>query len=228
MNFNTVACFRSDYPSGHPFQLATLTLAATTETAIKFGNGNAAIIAVPSQTAILGSSAPMDPNANNALSADVLGGMSDRRGLASRPYFNSTSFDFDRPFILRLCGRGAAVTAGSNTLTLDVYQGTTSAVVGTAGNVVATTGAVAMATTHPFGFYMDVKMAWDSTSQALYGTYAGAVLYNSATVTTIASTAITNNVAVTTSSGLSFLVSAAWGQSAGGSVTLTEMSLEQV
>ncbi len=228
MNFNTFACFRSDYPTGHPFQIATLTLASTTETAVSFSNTNAAIIAVPSQTAIVGSATPLSGNANAALLADVGGAMSDRRGLASRPYFNSTSFDLDRPFTFRICGQGAAVTGAGNTLTLQVYQGTSTSVVGTAGNVVATTGAVAMATTHPFGFLMEVHMGWDVVSQALYGTYQGAVLYNSVTQTTIARTALTHNTAVTTYAGLSFLVTATWGNAAGGTVTVNEMCLEQV
>ena len=228
MNFNSFAVYRSDYPSGHPFQLASQTLAATTETAIKFSNGNAAIIAVPSQTAVLGSSTPMDPNANSAFSADVYGAMSDRRGLAQRPYFTSTSFDNDRPFHLRICGRGTSVADGANSLTLNIYQGTSASVVGTAGNIVATSGAVATATAHPIGFYMDVLMAWDSVNQALYGTYSGAALFNSATQTTIASTALTHNTAVTTYTGLSFLVSVTWGAAVGGTVVLTEMSLDQV
>jgi len=228
MNFNTFACYRSDYPSGHPSQLASQTLAATTETAVKFANGNAAIIAVPSQTAVLGSSSPMDPNANSAISADVYGAPSDRRGLAQRPYFNSTSFDFDRPFIFRICGRGTAVANGANTWTLNIYQGTASTVVGTSGNLVATSGTVTMATAEPFGFYMDVKMAWDAVNQALYGVFSGAVLYNSATVTTVANTALSHNTAVTTYAGLSFLASVTWGNAVGGTTTVTEMALEQV
>lgn len=228
MNANTFTAIGAGYPAGHPFQLASQTLASTTETAFLFSNGNAAIIAVPTQNAIVGSYTPMDPNANAALLADVYGAMSERRYLAGRPYFTSTSFDLDRPFRLRLCGRGAAVTGGGNTLTLNVYQGTSTSVVGTAGNIVATSGAVAMATTHPFGFYMTVTMAWDSMSQALYGTFDGAVLYNATTQTTIASTALSHVVSVPTYTGLSFLVTATWGAAAGGTTVMSEMSLEQV
>jgi hypothetical protein len=215
MNHETVALLRSDYPTGHPFQTVTLTLAATTETSVKLSNGNVAIVAVPSQTAIIGSSTPMSPNANPANLADVYGSPSDRRYLAGRPYFSSTAFDGGRPFRVRWVGRGSAVANGGNTLTLRIYQGTTGAVVGTAGNVIAATSAIGTTGTANLTFMIEATVNWDSTQQTLNGWFIYAVYYNT-TATFATTAALTSNTSVATYAGLSFLQSVQWGNAAGG------------
>ena|SRR5581483_335155 len=227
MNSDTFACLRNDYPAGHPFQVASQTLAATTETAIALSNGAAAIIAVPQQTDIRGASTPLDPNANPSFSMDVFGAAGDGRMLAGRPYFTSGTFDNGRPLRIRWVGRGAAAANAGNTLTMRMYQGTSSAVIGTAANIIAATSAIATASAANLNFIMEVTVVWDSTLQILNGEFWYSVYYN-ATQSYGSRAALSHNTSVTTPAGLSFLPSVQWGNAVGGTIVTSELSMERV
>jgi hypothetical protein len=232
MNSDTFAAFQGG--TGRNALLSQI-LASTTETAIGVGvdSGSttvAAALLLPQQAAIVGSSNPLDPNSS---ATTLSGGLGNAGGYPqrSRPYFQSGSFDSDHPFRVRWVGRGAAVANAGNTLTLRVYQGlaqaTTGGVIGTAGNIVATTAAIATASTANLSFVVEVTVAWDSTQQLLHGWFLTSVLYNNVTTFTT-STALSHNTSVTTAAGLSFFPTVQWGNAVGGTIVSTEFAAEQV
>jgi hypothetical protein len=233
MNSDTFAAYQGGTGRN---ALLSQTLASTTETAIALGNDSgsttlAAVLPVPQQTGIVGISNPLDYNANSATLSSGLGnagGYIQR----TRPYFQSGSFDADHPFRYRWVGRGSAVANAGNTLTLRVYQGvtpqaTTGGVIGTAGNIVATTAAIATASSANLSFLIEVTMAWDSTQQLLHGWFLTSVLYNNVTTFTTSS-ALSHNTSVTTAAGLSFFPTVQWGNAVGGTIVSTETAMEQV
>lgn len=225
MNFNTINGFVGGTGRN---QIPLQTLATVTETAFTVntdsGTGVTAIVGIPAGAGITGSESPLDVNANAAgliQNSSLLIG----RGVA-RPQFTSKAFD-GRPFKVRLYGTGAAVTNAGNTLLLTLYSGTTSAVVGTAGNVVAVTSAVATATTHPLNFMLEATFLWDSTVQTLQGWYTYSINYNG-TTTFVTTAALTHNTAVTTIASAKFLATATWGNAVGGTIQVNEFSVERV
>ena len=172
MNSDSFRVLRNDYPTGHPYQLQTAAYNITgTETVFLLQNGTPAVLFMPLQTDILGSSTPMDPSAGAALSADVLGGESDFRGLRGRPYFHSGSFD-GRGFRIRVTGNASVVQGGTATnVILTLYMGT-SATVGsdTAINATTTSGnVIALSSTITGPFIAEWTLLWDSTQQKITG-----------------------------------------------------------
>ncbi len=237
MNSDVFAVLRTDFPSGHPFQLppAGNTVSTTTLTQYNLANGAVAIVSVPSQTAILGSATPLNPNANAALSADVLGMDGDSRGLVGRPYFISTAFDLGRPHRLRAIGTvvvGATQTA--HVLGINVYQGTTSggnAIYPVSTNATSSAGvgtSAAGVTAGSYNFIIEATMLWDSSSQKLvtaevWSTVCGT--YSSRG----AAGAATSTGSITPYTALQYNLAFVWGVSnAANNVTVTEFSLERV
>lgn len=210
-------------------QIASQTLASTTETEFKVnqdaGAANAiAVLQIPQQTAIVGSSTAFNSSINSAILVGGLGQPNDPSRLAGRPYFNSTSFDNGKPFLVRLAGVVTPASNAANTLTLILYSGTSKS-----GTAVCTTGALTgtESSTQAGAFILESQMTWDSVGQILNGQFwysvsAGATpsyhvwAVNSATA------------AVTAVANLKFCASATWGNAAGGTVAVSEFSISQL
>lgn len=236
MNSDNVSIVRSDFPSTHPFAPAVLNLSSTTETAFSFVNTTGpAIISIPLQTAILGSSTPSDPNANPAVLSSNLG----RPGAGYRgapPYFTSGSFD-GRQFTLTACVKTLVTTsaaAGGASLTIKPYLGT-SATLGSDINLFSPTviNVPASQTAVSISSVVNLTLVWDSTTQKLFGegwANQGLSTAVASVYTARGALAQANGVAAASVSILNFLVSAVWSVNAPTSAahTLTEFSISQI
>lgn len=224
MNANTISGFIGGTKRG---QIPSQTLATVTETAIPINTDagtTAVVIAVPLQTAVLGSSTSLGPNGNGAILVPPGGAGYAVPDAINAPYFNSASFDLSRPFNVRLIGIAASAVGSANGPTFKLYQGTSASVLG--GTAFASQ-AIASATATNIRFYLNVACYWDSTSQVLAGVLSGN--YTVAGVTTaIANTALTSVTTLATPAALSFVPSVTWGNAVGGTLTLAEISIEQV
>lgn len=223
MNANTIVSLQGGTGRN---QILSQTLASTTETLFQVqtdsGTPNTAIIAVPYGSGVIGTSAPQDPNANSAITGFDFGREYGRPNGTNAPWYSTSSFDFARPFKLRIFGTATSVTGTGNSLTVKVYNGTT-----TGGTAIATTGAISAATASAITFEVEATLQWSSAIGSLSGFYN--VLQNVAGTQTFTSDAHTTNVStVAAVSGLQFVVSATWGATAGGTTSITEISIEQV
>ncbi len=208
-------------------QLITQTLASTTETEFKVGTdtvagGAIAVLTVPQQTDVVGSFNPLDTEAGGAGLMDNYGRFGVMRG-ASRPGFNSSSFDYGQPFLLRLCGVATPASNSGNSLTVKLYLDTTKS-----GTNIATTGAVPQATTTTAkNFAIEAQLMWDSVSKAVNGQFWFGLPGTSGTVYTTWATLTSAGSGIAVSQ-LQFCASAQWGNAAGGAITLGEFSLSQL
>lgn len=224
MNTNTIAGFVGGSKRN---QIQPLTLTAVTETALPLTTDTGtttAIIAVPLQNAVLGSSSGLGPNGNSSILVPPGGSINSIPDGINAPYFNSSSFDFSRPFNVRLIGTAASLAGSSNGPTFKVYQGTTAAVLG--GTAFATQ-AIVSASGSNIRFYLNIACYWDSVSQVLAGVLSGNYTV-AGTTTAIANTALTSVTGLTAPSALSFVPSITWGNAVGGTLTVSELSMEQV
>ena len=154
-------------------QLATITALGTGETLLTMGSDSGsnvtAFLPFPGATGIYGSSNTVDPNANAAVLLDNTGGKTGSSRGASRPYFNTLSFD-GRAFRIRIQGR-FVTSAGSNTVTFNVYQNTIAngPVTGSGHKIgsVAIGGAAVGAING--NFIVEVMGEWDSISGNMQG-----------------------------------------------------------
>lgn len=193
----------------------------TAETLFTMGTdtGSAtAFLQIPTQTSILGSNAPLDPNANAALTADQFGRAGQYRGQA-RPYFNSGSFD-GRAFRARVSGKftTSAVDAATGHA-IKLYTNTT-AVLGGASLILSAPSSATLAA-GSYNWIIEFTGLWDSVSQRLTGEAWGFVAdtYTSRTsvnITGIAS--ITANV---------FIASVKFNTGAANVITPVEFAIEQ-
>jgi hypothetical protein len=225
VNVNTIAGYINGTKRN---QIQTLTLASTVETALPLTTDTgttSAILAVPQQTAILGSSNGLGPNGNAAILVPPYGVGNNIPDGVNAPYFNSSSFDLGRPFTIKLIGTGSAAANAGNTLTIKIYQGT-SATLGSNTLFATPMSAIATASAANLRFYLSLTCFWDSTTQILTAQQSGSYLYNG-TNTLISATAVTALTGVTTSSALSFVPSVTWGNAVGGVISVSEFSLEQ-
>lgn len=122
-----------------------------------------------------------------------------------------------RPFALRVSGK--VTTKASNNVTIAMTVAASTATTYTSGNVVATTGAVAVNTTSA-NFNLYCELMWDNVSQKLAGIQTGQI--NNSLVTLAA---ITNAVSVTTQAGLQFVIAATFSDTTTGT-TLTISEFE--
>lgn len=232
MNSDTCSLIRSDFASTHPFAPAALSLTSTTETVMSFANTTGpAIVSVPSQTAIVGSSTPFDPNANPAVLSGNLGRPSNYRGAG--PFFNSGAFD-GRGFRVAAQFKFQVVSAagGASVWTPSLYLGT-SATVGSDALIFAATGISVPAshTANGSGVIL-VDLIWDSVSGLISG--AGYSIVQAFDVTAAgAITSVLKSPAVTTAraaaavANLNFLTTITIATTAptSSSTTMTELSI---
>src|SRR5271155_3297107 len=126
-------------------QLATQTALGTGQTLFTMGADSGtnvtAFMPFPGAASIYGASNPVDPNANASVLLDNTGGKTGSARGATRPYYNTASFD-GRAFTIRLQGRFTTTTSPT-TLTFQVYQNTIAngPVVGS-GHVISSTAIV--------------------------------------------------------------------------------------
>src|SRR5260370_41918006 len=120
------------------------------------------------------------------------------------------------PFKVRVSWK--VTTKASNNLTIAIVQGSTTTYA--AGNVIATTGAVANNTGNYNG-WLEANVLWDSTVQKLSGYYVGYT--NAGTPAIVDITTLTNQVAVTSQAGLVFGIAAKFFETTNGNtMTITE------
>lgn len=122
-----------------------------------------------------------------------------------------------RPFGLRVSGK--VTTKASCNVTIAITVAAATATTYTSGNVVATTGAVAVNTASA-NFDLHCELMWDNVSQKLAGIQTGQI--NNSLVTLAA---ITNAVSVTTQAGLQFVLAATFSDTTTGT-TLTISEFE--
>ena len=224
-NSDSFQVLRSDYPSGHAFQLQSLTGATTSEQLFLMGGAQTAVIAVPSQSAIFGSFAPVDPNANNSFSIDELGGIGGFRGLRGRPYFNSGSFD-GRAIRIRAMGKynNQAATTNAQTVTFKITQGTAVS----SSKVIASVSSGTNLASGPANFIVEATILWDSAMQVIAGEFWGNVT-NGTTNTYTSRTGLSNLVSAAAYTNLQFVASVVFGtSSANSTANLVEFSMEAV
>jgi hypothetical protein len=211
-------------------QLATLTALGTGETLLTMGSDAGtnvtAFLPFPGQSDIVGSSSPADVNANAAILLDNTGGKTSSNRGASRPYFNTLSFD-GRAFRVRVQGRFVS-SAAANTLTLKFYQNTKAAGPVTAGAGLFATVAIGAAALGSVSgnFIAEAAGEWDSVSAKMQGAEAwGAAAGFYAARAVGQSTPFA--VAAPLSNSLMF-ISATFGAGAANAITPVEISFEDI
>lgn len=206
-------------------QILSQTLASTTETLFQVqtdsGTPTTAIIAVPYGSGVIGTSNPLDINANPAITGFNFGAFGGRPNGTNAPWFSSTSFDAARPFKLRIVGTALSVAGTSNALTINLYNGTT-----LGGTKIANSGSISAATAENITFEIEANLQWSSAIGSLSGYYS--VLYNVAGTSHFSSPAATTVSTVAAISGLNFVASATWTAANGGTTAISEISIDQV
>lgn len=208
-------------PGTGRFQINALTLASVTETAFLMGTDTGttvALLTIPVGGSLVGSGSPVEFNQNPAISSQSFG-----RKVSvgtEMPYFSSKTFDSGRPFKIRVIGTATINTGTSNTVAINLYQGT-SATLGSDSKVAALTAGGATNTS--VNFMLETVIQWDSTSQTLGGWYTG-----QCGNTLTAAHALTSAVSVTSTAGLTFIISGVFASTGGGTINISEFSCEQV
>lgn len=222
MNSDTIVVYNGGSTRNTILPLA---LASITETEFKIGRDDGgtstiAVLSVPLQTAIVGASNPNAPEANSSKLVDMLGMEQDFRGLRGRPYFTTSSFDC-RPFLIRLTGFVTPASNVGNTYTIKVYGGTSKA-----GTALATTGAVAVATTTAnFGFDMEVQCIWSLSAGNLRGWFQFEA--DGTTPGHGNQAALSSNFAAAAATNLQFCATVTWGNAVGGTATVQEFAIDR-
>ena len=231
-NFDTVSAITG--PGTSRGQVNTLTLASATETLFAVGTdttGTTAVcsITVPTGNAtsntLVGAGSPVEYNQNSAISSQSYGRKSGV--FTEAPYFSATTFDSGRPFKIRVVGTAVVnkvtTTAVTNSVVISLYSG--SAITATYKVATVTAGISNSSTTaNSTGqFLLEALVQWDSTTQKLSGYFDGQVGN-----TLTAPTALSNAAPVTTAAGLVFAPTATFGHVEGGSVSISEIAVDQV
>jgi len=223
MNSDSFAALQGGASASSRNLLVPLTGLATAETIFTMGSdagsGVNAFIQIPQQSAIVGSNAPLDPNANSSFTIDQLGAGGDYRLLRGRPYFNSGSFD-GRAFRVRVTGR-LLTSAAANTVTVKLYQNTTAALGGTA---LISAASASLGNAVAGNFLVEAGLIWDSASQKLFGEAYGIVAGNYTARTTVSA----GGISVTTPANLLFVASITFSTGAANTCTPIEFGAEQV
>jgi hypothetical protein len=217
MNANTISGFINGTKRG---QIPVATISAV-ETAVQVTTDTgttAAILAVPTQTAILGSSNGLGPNGNAAILVQPFGVVNNTPDGNNAPYYNSSSFDFGHPFTIRVTGTCA--TGAGGTVSLKLYLGASAAILGTTTAVVSST-TLPISTTGNFIFTTQIR--WDSVAAAVAGSFTSQV----ANAAPVAAGFLSNAVAAASPANLSFLLSVL-SAAGSGTVQISEFSLEVI
>lgn len=220
MNSNTVIAYRGG-TGRNDIPVQTLATATETEFQLSTDTTSTTVIAVltlPRQTNIFGSAKPIDPNRNRSQSGPLLGQFG---APGESPWYTDETFDSAHPFLISLSGTIVPANNAANTLTLNIYNGTSKS-----GTAIATTGALTgtESTVTPFQFILQGQYIWDSASGLINGqqwwTVSGTSLvgYNTWKVTPAAASVVLP---------LQFCASAKWGNAAGGVITVSEFRIDR-
>lgn len=223
MNFSTFTGFIGGTGRN---QVASQTLATATETEFKVntdnGSGAIAVLSIPTGTGIGGSNNPLGPDVNQALLWQT-----GRQALpfgSARPSHNAQSFDFDRPFLIRLAGVITPASNAGNTYKTTLYLGSTKSGVA----LTNVTAAAQNASVAPFGFILEAQLHWDSSAQVVLGQYwydfNGTTRQYSTWITTTNPTTAT----AATVTSLNFCATSTWGNAVGGVSAVSEFSISQL
>lgn len=182
------------------------------------GTNAAAFLQIPTQSAIIGASNPIDPNANASVLLDNTGGKSGSSRGASRPYYQTDSFN-GRIFILRANGLITLSTASTGTgIQIALYQSTNGAT--SANSIIKAVSATTVASRSD-NFGVVANLMWDPTSQRING-WAEATVMGTYTIRTTVTIAGMTNIA-----SLGFVGSILFSTATGGTVTPIEFSIDQ-
>lgn len=230
MNTNTVGgislqgTVRNTWPSQ--------AIAATTETIFKINtDGTAAnyFLTPTFPSTIVGAQTPFSTAANAAVTGR--GGMQygNPSGWSNNGW-NTNVLIPGRVFKVRLVGTGNAGANASQSVIINLYQGTSATVgsdhlIGTSGAALATVAGGA------FNFYVEATCLWDNTSQILSGAYTANIAFGSTSQFTAYSTAVETDPAVPSTkfvftgiatANLSFLGTITMGDATASTVQLSD------
>jgi|SRR5271167_1178987 len=132
----------------------------------------------------------------------------------AQPSFG-TNFD---GFLFKLRLMGKITTGASVNLTVAIMVGNTTTY--TAGNLVATTGALAVNTTSG-NFLLECDCLWDSIAQKIYGRLNPSFISAN---TLVSGALLTNNPAVTTQAGLVFVPVLTTSATTGVTISISEFT----
>jgi hypothetical protein len=223
MNSDSFLVLRSDYPSGHPFQLQTLTGSTTAEQLFLVTGSTTAVVQALTQGTIVGSMGPFDPNIPQALSGNPIA-MGAYQG-RPRPFFQSSSFD-GRAFRIRATGKynNQAATTNAQTVTFYITQGNAAS----SSKRIASVSSGTNLASGPCNFIVEATVLWDSAMQVLAGEFWGNIT-NGTTNAYTTRAGLANLVGVSAYTGLQFCCSIVFGtSSASSTANLVEFSMEQV
>jgi len=224
MNANTIVGFQGGTGRNNIIEQTGNTAGTATAFQVQTDSGTpvTAVLSIPYGSSVQGASSPLDPNANSAITAFDYGRQYGRPNGTNAPWYSSTSFDFSRPFKVRITGV-ATSNAASTELTIGIYLGTS-----TSGTLIASlpSGTTSIAAAEPITFSLETEVIWSAATGTLVGIHTGLMCLNTTAITPVVGTANTSGAAAA-ASNLQFVAAATWA-TASGSVSVTEFSIEQV
>lgn len=218
-NWNTIAGFFGG-TGRNQIITPTITTATTSAFQVQTDSGApvTAVLSVPYGSGVIGTSNPLDINANPAITGFNFGAFGGRPNGTNAPWYSTTSFDGSRGFKVRINGTLTSAATVSQTATITLYNGTS-----TSGSVVGATAAANVAAGGTFGFTVEAHLFWDSTSKIISGwvsTSIGGVSVAPAPVTAI--------TAVNAVSDLNFVAAITTAVAGSVSVDVSEFVIDQV
>lgn len=172
--------------------------------------------AIPSYVPTATSATVITNQAGNAAVVTVAGAQN-LSGATTAPSFGVNFDGF--AFKLRIVGK--VTTGASCNVTVAIQQGNSTTV--TAGNTVATTGAIAVNTASA-NFFLECTCLWDVVTAKIQGIINSCQVNN----TLVDDAALTNAVAVTAQSSLTFVPVITFSATTGATLSITEFVAETV
>lgn len=219
MNANTFAGFSGGTAVG---QIASQTLASTTETEFVYNTGASpttaiAVLHVPLSTEITGAAArQLDPSVNAAQTVRT----GNRFG---SQFFNTGNIDNGVPFLVRVCGLATPASNAGNALQIFLYLGTSKS--GTAIAQTADTNQASTVVAKPF--ILEAQLVWASGPRTIHGQFWWKLEGTSST-DYVTWAELTNNGASVDLDDLNFCASAQWGDAVGGVCAVSEFSISRM
>lgn len=198
-------------------QIASQTLASTTQTEFVTGAGDIAVLRPPLSTGIRGVQTPFDPSLNPASTV--------RTGAAGgSQYFTVSPYlDNGRPFLVRLAGLATPASDGSNALQLFLHLGATKS----ATAIAQTADTTQATTTVAKPFIVEAQLIWASGPRTVFGQFWWKLEGTSST-DYVTWAELTANGSAVDEDDLIFCASAQWGAAAGGVVAVSEFSITRM
>jgi hypothetical protein len=235
MNANTILAFRGGSGRNQIAPLPTTGTAGNLATAAAArlysdttGTFNYAILAVPLQTAIIGSSNPLDINTNGAILGPAYGRMFGTPRGSQSPYFNSASFD-GVPFRLRVSGVATMGANGAQSLLVNIIHGPATTIAGAGNTTIASTGA-ALATVAggAANFSIVAELLWDSTLGYISGRQSSVISFVTPSTQVQSDVVLAAEPACASAALLQFQVFVTAGNGAASLVQIKEFALEAI